>query len=168
MCVAALAGVAAMVLPGAARADPQLTGSTPADGAVVSAAPREVLLAFGAVPRPGDAHVSVTDARGEVVSVGRPRVTGNTVRQAIAGAATGAAAVTYHVTFDAGGQASGVVRFGIGAGGGLDRPADAAVHAHGIDPLSAVLLVVDGVALVVVVLLLVLRRPRRDAPTAPN
>jgi hypothetical protein len=84
--------------------------------------------------------------------------------------------VAYHVVFTDGTETFGSVRFSVGTGvappasaGDVQRAAEASAlaHNHTIDPLSAILLVVDLGVLVGVVLLLILR-PKRRADGLPS
>jgi hypothetical protein len=113
-------------------------------------------------------HVSVRDSTGTPVAVGRAeRVGPDRLRQRVSIAGPGAVTVAYHVTFTGGGTLTGTLRFGVGDGVAAAgrEPAAAGGHGHDVDPLSAVLLILDGAVAVGAVLLLMLR-PRR--PTAPG
>jgi methionine-rich copper-binding protein CopC len=135
--------------------------TTPADGATLATAPTEVDLVFTAAV--DEFHVSVRDATGAPVAVGRAeRVGPDRLRQPVSIGVPGAVTVEYHVTFAGGGKLSGTLRFGVGVGvapGAGDAPAES--HRHGVDPFSAVLLILDGAVAVGAVLLLMLRPPRR-------
>lgn len=79
-----------------------------------------------------------------------------------------APSVVASMTPAAGAKLIGGLRFGVGASDAPSSAGDAAepthVHVHGADPVSAALLVVDGlVALTVIVLLVRRPRPRRAA-----
>jgi methionine-rich copper-binding protein CopC len=165
----ALVGVA-FLASGPHRDAPAAIASTaPADGAVVAEAPREVDLSFTGAVNPDLSHVDVRDASGAAVTTGRPRlVRPEVLRQPVDIAAAGGVTVTYHVTLVDGGQLVGTVRFTVGPAGAAATPGPpppGSPHPHGIDPVGATLLALDGlVALVVVVLLA--RRPRPTAPAA--
>ena len=151
--------LAAAVAGGPEPATVEVTGTTPADGATVTSAPGAVDLAFTAPVR--TFHVGVRDASGTEVAVGPARLLApDRLRQAVAISGPGEVTVTYHVVSVDGADRSGTVRFGVGVTVAPGADAPAATHGHDIDPLSAVLLVVDGVVAVGAVVLL-LRRPRR-------
>jgi methionine-rich copper-binding protein CopC len=142
-----------------------LATTTPADGATLATAPTEVDLGFTAAVE--EFHVAVRDASGRPVTVGRAdRVAPDRLRQPVSIAAPGEVTVTYHVTFAGGGTLTGTVRFGVGvAVAPGDAPAVADSHEHDVDPLSAVLLVLDGAVALGAVLLLMFRpRPRTPRP----
>ncbi|WP_422771053.1 copper resistance CopC family protein [Plantactinospora sp. WMMC1484] len=160
----ALLGVAGAVLlavPAAAAAGGGLVSSEPRDQAVLTAGPRGVRLTFSEAP--AEAHVSVLDGSGSALTTGSPVVgPGRTVWQPIAVDAPGDVVVAYHVEFTGGGAASGLLRFSVGTGE-PPAPLRAAIpigdHPHEIDPVSAFLLVVDGIVAFGVLALLWLRRP---------
>ena len=75
--------------------------------------------------------------------------------------------VAYHVTFTDGAVLAGSLRFTARSAAAAGQPsASASAHQHDIDPVRAGLLVVDGIAVLAVVVLL-LRRPRRPRQPAP-
>lgn len=76
--VAALLAILLAWAP-AATAHTDLLFSTPDDGAVLAAAPAEVVLTFSEELLPGAVEVSVQDSAGVVVTVGDPRVAGSDV-----------------------------------------------------------------------------------------
>jgi len=162
---AALVALAAAVLMRPPQTDLAVAASTPADGATLATAPSEVELTFTAPVR--ECHVSARDAAGTMVSLGEPRFDGgNLVRQPVLITAPGEVTVFYHARFEDGGELAGTMRFGVGtaagtAGGTGPSPPDLDAHRHDVDPLSAVLLVLDGAVAAGAVVLLVLRRPRR-------
>jgi methionine-rich copper-binding protein CopC len=167
------AALAVLLTAAVLARDPALPGAvattTPADGAVLATAPTEVDLEFTAPV--DDFQVSVRDATGTSVTVGRAgRFTPYRLRQAVTIAGPGEMTVDYRVTFVEGGTLRGSVRFGVGVGvtGGGDAPAADASHEHGVDPLGAVLLILDGAVAVGAVLLLMLRPPRRRSPGRPT
>ncbi|HET8662531.1 MAG TPA: copper resistance CopC family protein [Micromonosporaceae bacterium] len=149
-----------------------VTSTSPADGAVLAQAPTDVVLSLNGPVDLGRSHVSVRDRAGTAVTSGQPGlVTPERLRQPVSIPATGEMTVAYHVTFMDGAELVGRLRFSVaGQAGSAAVPAPASAgtepaHAHGVDPFSAVLLVLDGiVALTVVVLLL--RRPRLPGPPA--
>jgi methionine-rich copper-binding protein CopC len=153
--------LAAAVAGGPEPAAVDVAETTPADGATVTAAPGAVDLAFTAPVR--TFHVAVRDASGTGVAVGPARLLApDRLRQPVAISGSGEVTVTYHVVSVDGADRSGTVRFGVGVAvaPGAGAGGHAAAHGHDIDPLSAVLLVVDGVVAAGAVVLL-LRRPRR-------
>jgi hypothetical protein len=140
---------------------------------VLAVAPTSVELSFAAPPLVDSSHVSVQDQQGSSVDSGPLAGAGeNRLRRPVAIRAAGGFTVAYHVVFADGTTTVGVVRFSVGAG---TRPPQAPPggeggHEHGIDPLSALLLLADA-AVVVAVGALLLRGPRRPAadpsPTDP-
>jgi len=170
----ALSSVAFAVLvpPAPAWAGGTLVGGDPADGAVLPSAPTSVELEFSAAPDPALSHISVRDAAGHEVSSGPAvRDSGRTLRQPVAATEPGDYSVAFHVEFADGSELVGARFFSAGTGlppaaGAAERAAATAAvgaHEHGVDPLSAVLLVVDLVVGLSVVLLL-MRRPRSRRP----
>ncbi|HZN17518.1 MAG TPA: copper resistance CopC family protein [Micromonosporaceae bacterium] len=155
----------------AGRPDPAaVTSTSPADGAVLTQAPTEVVLSLHGAVDLGRSHVSVRDTAGTAVSSGQPSlVTPERLRQPVSITATGEMTVAYHVTFAGGAERVGQLRFSVASGAGsaaAPAPAGAVAepsHEHGVDPLSAVLLALDGVVALTVVVLL-LRRPRVPGP----
>lgn len=142
----------------------------PGDGAVLTAAPDAVTLRLSTGADSVLSHVTVRDSTGNPVNDGRVRADGRTgLRQSVRLAGPGDYSIAYHITFTNGQDATGILRFSVGTGvppqGITDVPdpiLDDADHAHGIDPLGATLLVVDGLALIAVLVLLL--RPRRRLP----
>ncbi|MGC5031223.1 copper resistance CopC family protein [Micromonospora sp. DT229] len=140
----------------------------PGDGAALSSAPEAVTLRLSIGADAVLSHVTVRDRAGNPVNDGRVRTDGKTgLRQPIQLTGTGDYSIAYHITFTNGQDATGILRFSVGTGvppQGLtevpDPILDEADHAHGIDPVGATLLVLDGLVLLVVLALL-LRRPAR-------
>ncbi|WP_196255635.1 copper resistance CopC family protein [Micromonospora sp. WMMD558] len=183
LAVVALAALAVPATPGAARADEglagpadaradeRLAGSDPAAGAALATAPAAVELTFAGEPDLADSHVTVLDGDAAVVSTGEPQRAGRrTLRQPLAAGLTGDLTVAWHVGLRDGGQSRGTLRFSVGtgrppapAGPALDRATAELLdtHAHRIDPLSAVLLLVNAVVVLGAVTLLAVRDPRR-------
>jgi methionine-rich copper-binding protein CopC len=156
---------------GVAHAAPALVSADPLDGAALATAPTTVLLTFSAAPDPALSHVSARDTARREVSTGAPGRAGDTgLWLPVSITATGDYTVAYHVVFRGGGETAGVVVFSVGTGAAPARPtlggpaaqAPATGHGHGIDGVSAVLLVADLLVAVAVPVLL-LRRPRRRA-----
>jgi len=146
-----------------------LTSTSPADGATLARAPTEVELSFTRPVDRGRSHF-VVDGSGAASarSAGALRQTApDRLSQPIAVTAAGEVTVAYHVTFTDGAELAGALRFtapvGRAAGSAAGSPEPAPGHQHDVDPVSAGLLVVDGIAALAVVVLL-LRRPRRPAP----
>jgi methionine-rich copper-binding protein CopC len=144
-----------------------ITEAVPADGTTLAIPPTEVDLAFTEPVDPDAFHVSVLDGSGNQLTLGSARlVAPDRLRQAITVTTPAEVTVTYHVTFSGGTDLLGTVRFGVGvAPAGAREPAAAATadpeagaHGHGIDPLSAILLALDGIVVLGAGLLL-LRRP---------
>ncbi|MBE1487532.1 copper resistance CopC family protein [Plantactinospora soyae] len=165
LALALLGAAAGIVLaaPAAASAQGHLVSSDPRDQAVLSVGPRGVRLTFSGVPVAAGSHVSVLDGGGADLATGplvvRP---GRIVWQPIAVEPPGDVVVAYHVELSNGSDASGVLRFSVGTGE-PPAPLRAVIptggHTHGPDPVSAFLLVVDGLVVLGVLALLWLRRP---------
>ncbi len=159
----AAAGALLGVAPAAAVAQDGLVASDPDDRAVLTAGPRGVRLAFSSAPIAADSHVWVVDDAGSAATAGPLSIApGKALWQPIAVHAPSDVTVAYHVAFEGGGEASGILRFSVGTGrppapARAGPPADP--HAHGIDPASALLLAVDGLVALGVLALLWLRRP---------
>jgi copper resistance protein C len=161
-------GVTVLARPQAAAA--RLSAATPADGASLAAAPSTVSLTFSTAV--GEAHVAVSGAR-----TGQPAVIdGRTVTQPVTAARAGGHVVSYHVLTSNGREVSGTLSFSSGSSGGSGGPAavpppaadpaaadpEAAGHQHGgPDPVSAVLLGVNVLALLVLGALFVRTGRRR-------
>jgi len=107
------------------------------------------------------------------LSTGRPRpVLPERLRQPVNITATGDVRVVYHVTFVDGAELTGTLHFTVkarsAAGSGVTTgPAantnDAvagSTHQHGVDPISAALLALDGIV-ALAALVLLMRRPNR-------
>jgi methionine-rich copper-binding protein CopC len=161
--------VVATPAPGRAD-DGALVSAVPADGAAVADAPSAVRLTFNRAPDVARSHVGVADDTSALLGTGGLTLDGRSLRQPVRSAARGTVVVAYHVEFADGTEVTGSIRFSVGTGvppapaaGEAQRAAESAAdagHGHGIDTLSAVLLVVDlGVLLVVLALLML--RPRR-------
>ncbi len=160
-----VAGVAVTLAAGVAflagrPADPgpaAVASTSPADGATLAGAPDDVELSFTGRVDPGRSHLSVL---GSARAAGALRQTApERLSQPIAAQAGGEVTVAYHVTLTDGAELAGSLRFTVGAAGAGKTSDPAPAHAHGIDPVSAVLLVADGVAVLAVGVLL-MRRPR--------
>ena len=166
--VALAAGVALMAVEGSQdRGRAAVTSTSPADGATLARAPTEVGLAFTRPVDPNRSHVLVTDGSGTASRIaGTLRQTApKTLSQPISVTAAGLVTVAYHVTFTDGAALTGSVRFTVGSENEAGRPGPVSGHGHehDIDPLSAGLLLADGITVLAVVVLL-LRRPRRSLP----
>lgn len=150
------------------------TSSNPAAQAVLASPPEAVELTFRAAPDVDFSHVSVLAADGGRANSGAlARGTDRTLRQPVSIDAPGDVTVAYHVLFADGGESTGTLRFSVGTGvppASLDPAARQAatanldVHQHQVDPLSATLLVIDGLVAFGALGLLYLRRPYRHAP----
>lgn len=168
----AVAGLGAPA-PAAAGGSREPVAAAPAAGDVLAIAPGEVTLTFAADVQPELSHVAVLDGGGADVAAGdyrlpEPRRLSLPVRLT----ATGDYTVAYHVTFPDGTSATGAYRFSFGTGAApapLDESARQAAtatvteHAHTIDGLSAIILLIDAAVLCGVLALLWLR-PRDGRP----
>jgi methionine-rich copper-binding protein CopC len=176
LAVALVAGLVALSLStaggqSAARGQElALASATPGDGEVLARPPAEVELAFTAPFDPDLSHVDVQDTAGTNLNAGRLRqVAPDRLTQPVRATAAGDMTVAYHMVFADGGQLAGTLRFSAGAGaragaagGARAEPA----HEHGVDPLSAALLVIDGVVALGAVVLLLLRPSPRSGRRA--
>ncbi|WBB80682.1 copper resistance protein CopC [Micromonospora sp. WMMD882] len=159
---------------GAVGAD--LTASVPPAQAVLTAAPREVTLTFSAVPDVDRSHLAVVDERGRrVSSPDEPTLRGATLSQSVEIVDSGVFTIVYHVEFTDGAETDGWRRFSVGTGrvpptpSQAERDANADLvtsHQHGVDPISAVLLVVNALVIAGVVVLLRLTRPAAQTDAA--
>ncbi|GIJ22990.1 copper resistance protein CopC [Micromonospora lutea] len=132
----------------------------PADGAVVSAAPAAVHIRVSGRPDSARSHIAVYDNGSSRLDTGAVSPDGDDgLSQAIVLDRPAEIVVAYHVVSVDGRAVSGTVRFTVGATGG-PAVSPPTAHAHSVDPFGATLLVIDGIALLVVVLLL-FRRPAR-------
>ncbi|MEU8264657.1 copper resistance CopC family protein [Micromonospora sp. NPDC048999] len=163
--------LAAPAAPAAASGGDDPTASVPADGAALTTAPAQVELAFSRAPVAARSHLAVIGEDGRRVNRSdTPTATGHRLVQAVSIQQPGVFTLAYHVEFADGGQTQGIRRFSVGTGapppaGGV--PAEAAAvsgHQHDVDPVSAVLLVIDG--LVVLGALGMLLRTRRPRPVS--
>jgi methionine-rich copper-binding protein CopC len=173
--VTAIAGVG--WFPGAALAAESLVSAIPAAGTALAAAPGAVTLRFSARIAVDDSHVAVSTGRGDGLAAGDLDQTGpNEVRLRIRPSSPGDLTVAYHVIFAGGAGATGAYRFSVGTGiapAPLSDTAQTALgeatagHGHGVDPIGATLLVIDGGVLLVALVLLMVR-PRRGAGGPAN
>jgi copper transport protein len=113
-----LAAVAALLVgAGPAAAHAALTGSDPAQGAVVDTAPTQVSLTFSEKVATTDGSLRVLDPKGKRVDTGKPaNVSGTTYAvQLHAGLPDGTYTVTYQVVSEDSHPVSGAYTFSIGA-----------------------------------------------------
>lgn len=163
--VATLAAAGTLVVSAAGLPAGTVTGSNPADRATLATAPVAAELTFSGTPDAGQSHIGVvSDRSGATVNAGPLIGAGRTLRQPVSIDGPASLTVGYHVVFRDGGDASGRLVFTVGAPAaphGRDEvaAADPAAHDHGVDPLSGALLLIDAVAVLVVIGLLILRRP---------
>ncbi|MDQ7904037.1 copper resistance protein CopC [Phytohabitans sp. ZYX-F-186] len=154
------AGVAALFA--LAPAGPAVTSATPPEGTALAVPPDAVELAVSKRPDVGRSHVSVVDGSGSPVRAGPLAAVGaDRLRLPVAIVGRGTFTVAYHVELAGGGELAGSWRFGIGATPAGPAPEQEAAHAHGVDPIGATLLVVDGLVVLGVAVLLLRRRPAR-------
>jgi methionine-rich copper-binding protein CopC len=146
-----------VVAPTTAWAHQDPVAAVPGAGAALATAPAEVTLTFANEVDPGQSHVVVSDSAGTNVAAAEyglpePRL----LRLPVHITAPGDYTVAYHITFIDGTSVTALYRFSVGTGkapAALDDTAAAtateavAGHAHGVDGLSALLLVADGVVL---------------------
>jgi methionine-rich copper-binding protein CopC len=177
-CATALSAVLVAVAWAArppAAAPGVVTATSPAAGATLTRAPIQVDLAFSGPVDIDRSHVWVRDSSGASTNVGGLALVGfDRIRQRVNIGAVGDVTVTYHVTFGNGTQLADGLQFrvnGLAAGpdsaaaiGSESAAVAASGHRHGIDPISAVLLALDGVVALAVVGML-MRRPRSARPS---
>ncbi|SCL71307.1 hypothetical protein GA0070606_5679 [Micromonospora citrea] len=162
--VAVLAVAGRIDSPSATASKVEVISVEPADGAVLAGAPTAVRIRVDGRPDVGRSHVSAYDAdrsllnQGELTAAGR-----DGLAQAVRVNGSGEVSVAYHVVTVDGRDASGVARFTVGAAGdpAAAPPPEPPAHAHGIDPVGAALLAVDGLVLLAALVLL-MRRPSRS------
>jgi methionine-rich copper-binding protein CopC len=143
-----------------------VTSTGPADGATLARAPTEVGPAFTGAVDPNRSHIVVTDGSGTASArtagvLRRPAP--RRLSQPTSATAAGEVTAAYHVTVTDGTALGGSLRFTAPSGNDAGQSAPTSGHRHDIDPVSAVLLVADGITVLAVVVLL-LRRPRRNSP----
>lgn len=167
--VTALVVLAWLVLAaGPALAHASLKSSTPANGANVAQAPREVVLQFTEAVNPASVTVAVRGSDGVAAVEGVPQVTGAVVVQPLrATLPAGHFTVTFQVVSIDGHRVSGTLHFALaasGAGlptGGASAPADHGGHQQpavepsspGNDPPAVALATAAGTAFGAIVLL---------------
>jgi methionine-rich copper-binding protein CopC len=156
----ALTAAAVAALFTVAPAGPAVTSATPPEGSALAVAPDAVELVVSKRPDAGRSHVSVVDGAGEPVPAGALIPVGaDRLRLPVTIAGRGTFTVAYHVELAGGGELAGSWRFGIGGTPAGPAP-ETAGHGHGVDPVGATLLVVDGFVVLGVAIML-LRRPAR-------
>ena len=161
----ALALIAGLAVVGpAAPASAQDAGpvSAPADRAALGTAPPQVTLTFSRPPDAAQSHVAVLAADGSQVNrADSPVRSGDSLIQPVAIRGPGDFTIVYHVVFTDGGDVEGSRRFSVGTGVPPNTSAavPAVAHDHGVDPVSAVLLLIDGAVALGVLFLLLIRRP---------
>ncbi|GAA1767327.1 copper resistance CopC family protein [Luedemannella helvata] len=152
---AVLATVAALALATKPGAPPRLVSTE----ATAETGPAEIVLTFSSRPDAATSHVAVRDADGMVINAGELSADGARLRQPVRAPGPGGYTVAFHVTFDDGAELSGSTASGTVAAPAAGE-AVAGDHSHGVDPVGAVLLLLDA-ATVAVVGVLLMRRPRR-------
>ena len=167
--VALLIGAALAVSAGPSWAADGVVSSDPANGAALPIAPSTVELVFSAPIDLSQSHLAAQDGHGSKVTVGEPqRAAPGTLRLPITIRAAGDYTVGYHVVFQDGTEATGLLRFSVGTGvppAPLGGAASAQMqqrvvggHEHGVDPLSGTMLVADVAVLIGAIVLLLRKR----------
>ena len=105
--------MAVAVLAAPAHAHDALTGSQPADGAQLEAAPDELVLTFNNELLDSAQAVVVTDAAGATVAEGSPQVDGSTATLALPDLRGGQYAVTWSVVSSDGHRIGGELSFSV-------------------------------------------------------
>ncbi len=167
MLVGAIALSVAAALP--ASAHDVLTGSDPADGAVLKTAPTTVTLTFDQTVQNFEPVMTVTGPNGNQFQTGSTEVRDNTVSTAVAGSGpAGRYTVGYRVVSADGHPVTGSVSYTLdpaaaGTATGTPAPAGTATTESSTG-LSWWLWVAIGVAalLVIAAVLVILRRPHED------
>ncbi|TDC42927.1 copper resistance protein CopC [Micromonospora sp. KC213] len=177
--------VTGLALPVPAVAAPRMdtggdlvTASVPPAQAVLATAPTRVVVTFAAEPLAEGYHLTVLDTEGRPVGDTEAVRSGHTLTRDVAIDRPGDFTTVWHVRFADGRELTGWRRFSVGTGqppaplSDAQRQAAEAVgstHGHGVDPVSAVLLVVNAlVVAIVVTMLLVTRPPRGDTDDSPD
>ncbi|MEU1969438.1 copper resistance CopC family protein [Micromonospora sediminicola] len=150
--------------------------ATPADGSALATAPGQVTLRLSSGADPVLSHVTVRDSTGATVNDGQAKTDGRSgLRQPVRPLGTGDYSVAFHITFTNGQDDIGVLRFSVGTGAAPrddgeipEAITDPGGHAHGVDPIGATLLVVDGLVLLAVIILLLRPRRRAGTPTSAD
>lgn len=152
--------------------------TNPADGAILDAAPAEVIITGPARIDADASHVAVLDAAGTAVPARAPTQTGGGgLAVPVTITASGNYTLVYHAEFADGSQSSGIVRFSVGTGVAPPAADDAgqraaaqfaAAHEHSVDALGATMLAIDALVLFGAVALFFLRRPRTAESHGPD
>lgn len=166
----ALVVVAVLVL--LVREEPaRVSAVEPSNGAALTVGPAEVALVFTRVPQPREMHLTVVGPGGTVVTRGVPTLVDRRAVAPVAVARAGLYRVAYHVVLADGHQESGSSQFTVG----LAVPMAGSAPGADVGPVAAgdtghehlrrdnstlVLLTLD-LLMIGVVVVLVLRRPRR-------
>jgi methionine-rich copper-binding protein CopC len=155
-----------------------VVGGDPADRSALGQPPSTVVLTFSDTPDDTQSHVTVWDAAQNSVDTGTLSASGLSLSQPVAIRASGNYTVAFHVVFTDGTETIGVRSFSVGTGvppplppAALQQAAENAVqsgHDHGVDPASAVLLLVNVIVLGVIAFLLLRRPARRRMVVDPN
>lgn len=99
--------------PAPALAHSELTSSTPADSAVLRAAPRQVTLVFGESVQAGFSRIAVTGPDGSAAGAGAITTTGARLIQPISATEPGPYTVSYRVVSRDGHVVQGRLRFSV-------------------------------------------------------
>ncbi|MEU7572812.1 copper resistance CopC family protein [Micromonospora sp. NPDC049240] len=127
LAVLGLAAGVSLLLPAApAAAHNSLTGSDPANGARVAAAPKRIELRFLATPKEAGTTVTVTGPDNVVAAGGPPTFSGKRVSVPFKPAAAGLYIVAYRLASDDGHPIKGEIRFTLTTGTPAETPATSA------------------------------------------
>jgi copper transport protein len=140
------AAVAALALPATAGAHARLLGSAPANGAVLQAPPRAVVVRFDDVVVAGPGNAAV-DAAGTSVLAGPARAHGRVLSVPLRRIGDGSYTVRWSVISDDGHNETGIVAFAVGAGATPHATLQAGGGGPPADDVLERLLLVGGILL---------------------
>ncbi|WP_431934988.1 copper resistance CopC family protein [Micromonospora sp. RP3T] len=127
LAVLGLAAGVSLLLPAApAAAHNSLTGSDPANGARVAAAPKRIELRFLATPKEAGTTVTVTGPDNVAAAGGPPTFSGKRVSVPFKPAAAGLYIVAYQLASDDGHPIKGEIRFTLTTGTPAETPSPSA------------------------------------------
>jgi copper resistance protein C len=139
------------------QAHVDVVSSSPADGAVLASAPKEIVLTLSESALSGGTVLALTGPDGTPVSVEPTVVTGPVVSVALPPlTARGTYTVAYRVVSDDGHPVSGSIRFTVGDESDVSASAPSASSTSGL--VTGAIVVVGGLALLAVIAVAYVRR----------